>query len=418
MFLFKAIEIYNHEILNRKILFIIYSFLSYKHYTNCKVSKWQIEFIYIMEIYHVIFYPSYNIINYFLFIFLIFLFVTSLVFPVVILPIPNGNYPVGTTKLIFEKHLFKVWYPTDKKYCSQKNRDLYFEEEYIKPFAKIFSIYHLFIQYFTIVKTHSFCDAPLLNEKEKYPIIIFSHGLYGIPELYTLLSENLSSYGFIVFGIYHTDGSAFHVQFPNGKKIPYQTQDINREKQIENRVNDIQFLIKKIKELSKKRIVDPDEIFLSNFFDGRLDSDQISILGHSFGGITSIFASCLDSNINSCICLDPWLNPFELNKLNFSKRILFINAANWQTPKDKEKIQYILNQLNELSIESDSFILKDSNHQNFSDLPFIIPNTKILTNMLGKIDPYQALLECTNICVDFFNFKNIEPNEFLIKEKF
>jgi hypothetical protein len=53
------------------------------------------------------------------------------------------------------------------------------------------------------ILTNSYEGAPVSDARDRYPVLIFSHDLGMIPEYYTSLMEHLSGEGYFVFGINH-----------------------------------------------------------------------------------------------------------------------------------------------------------------------------------------------------------------------
>lgn len=49
-------------------------------------------------------------------------------------------------------------------------------------------------------------DSPSLPAK--LPLVMFSHGLGGVPDVYQVLLQDLASHGFLVAAVEHNDGSA------------------------------------------------------------------------------------------------------------------------------------------------------------------------------------------------------------------
>ena len=54
-------------------------------------------------------------------------------------------------------------------------------------------------------------DAPQMPEK--LPVVVFSHGLFGTPRVYSELCGALASYGFLVCAVEHRDGTAPAVSY-------------------------------------------------------------------------------------------------------------------------------------------------------------------------------------------------------------
>ena len=137
------------------------------------------------------------------------------------LPVPTGQYSIGTTKFYlqdvyreeiysedkfdYREFMVRAWYPAENtnrksvlKYLEGYNIDT------LKYFWDMFDIPKKLFNLIGQVETHSYIDAPLSGDKITYPVIIFSHGYgLGVPELYTFISENLASHGYIVLSITH-----------------------------------------------------------------------------------------------------------------------------------------------------------------------------------------------------------------------
>jgi predicted dienelactone hydrolase len=73
-----------------------------------------------------------------------------------------------------------------------------------------------------------------------------------------------------------------------------------RNQQLQTRIKDSIQLIDYIKELSSKEIYDGNEIYLDEMFNGRI-SEDIFMMGHSFGGITAISTAQNDKRIVSSV---------------------------------------------------------------------------------------------------------------------
>lgn len=59
-----------------------------------------------------------------------------------------------------------------------------------------------------------FTSFPVLHSpvkstlKGRLPLLLFSHGLGGVPEIYTSVLQEVVSHGFVVLAVNHADGSA------------------------------------------------------------------------------------------------------------------------------------------------------------------------------------------------------------------
>jgi predicted dienelactone hydrolase len=102
-------------------------------------------------------------------------------------------------------------------------------------------------------------DAPAA--KERFPLVIVSHGYPGSRFFLTYLTENLASKGYVVAAIDHTDSVFGAIKgFPST---------------LLNRASDQQFAISTLEDLSRK----PE-----SFLNGLLDETRVAIVGYSMGG--------------------------------------------------------------------------------------------------------------------------------------
>ncbi|KAI8576628.1 hypothetical protein K450DRAFT_302566 [Umbelopsis ramanniana AG] len=167
-------------------------------------------------------------------------------------------------------------------------------------------------------RTHFYMDAPLSDEEASYPIVIFSHGLAGNRLIYSNLCSQLASHGLIVFAIEHRDGSGSLALGADGKWIPF--EKTHRENwdlfqdQITFRAAEVQICLELVREINtgKQPCLKGDPVLYD--FCGRLDQQNMTMAGHSFGGATT--ALLLRSPLNPFRCgilFDPWVQPI-MNK--------------------------------------------------------------------------------------------------------
>ena len=108
-------------------------------------------------------------------------------------------------------------------------------------------------------------DATSDSSEGPYPLIIVSHGYTGSRLLFTYLTENLASKGYVVVSIDHTD-STF--------------QDANAfNSTLLNRSLDDLFVLNEITRLSKDS---------SSFLNGLVDTEQAGLIGYSMGGYGAV----------------------------------------------------------------------------------------------------------------------------------
>lgn len=145
-----------------------------------------------------------------------------------------------------------------------------------------------------------------------FPVIVFSHGLFGGREMYTSLCQDLASWGFIVVILQHQDGSSPVVLRPDGSAIVYkqlhkvqeQAGDVAyvhaRREQTAFRVDELAEALAFLPELFRGL---GDELPASA---GSIDPSKVLLVGHSFGGSTVLTAAARHPQlIRGVLVFDP-----------------------------------------------------------------------------------------------------------------
>jgi predicted dienelactone hydrolase len=127
-----------------------------------------------------------------------------------------------------------------------------------------FSVYDLI---FAPLPSEVALDAPLVSVAEPFPLVVFSHGNNGIRFQSFFLTEILASHGFVVVAPDHAGNTAADLLFPGQ---PFETRD---------RPLDVSLVITRMLEKN----ADPADPFFET-----LDGVRIGVMGHSFGGFTTM----------------------------------------------------------------------------------------------------------------------------------
>lgn len=168
-------------------------------------------------------------------------------------------------------------------------------------------------------KAHPLSDTygadPLATpEGEKFPLVLFSHGLSGTMEMYTELCAQIASTGCVVVAVEHQDGTASYAETSDGTPVPYHHAAPNSEipysrrtvvgfrmPKLEQRVDELGELFDRFSsgaDGEKPPIIpdgdrDPSErqALLVRRIVAATDPSQLHLVGHSFGGATQLLAA-------------------------------------------------------------------------------------------------------------------------------
>lgn len=124
-----------------------------------------------------------------------------------------------------------------------------------------------------------------------YPLIIFSHHSGGHRRAATFLCTHLSSHGYVVAALDHSEVVAAELARRDGE--PDEQKAARMEAVIASRVPDIRFLL--------------DHLLggAARHSETNLDPTRIGIVGHSFGGWTALAAPAVESRIRAVVALAP-----------------------------------------------------------------------------------------------------------------
>jgi len=124
-----------------------------------------------------------------------------------------------------------------------------------------------------------------------YPLIIFSHSSGGNRQQSTFLCTHLSSHGYMVAALDHSDVVVAELARKEDETEEQKTARVAAW--IANRVPDIHFLL--------------DHLLNHTAWDSeaKLDHTRIGIVGHSFGGWTALAATEVESRICAVVALAP-----------------------------------------------------------------------------------------------------------------
>eukprot|EP00070_Physeter_catodon_P027897 XP_028334791.1 platelet-activating factor acetylhydrolase isoform X6 [Physeter catodon] len=259
--------------------------------------------------------------------------------------------------------------------------------------------------FFGSMTTPAAWNSPL-RTGEKYPLIIFSHGLGAFRTIYSAVGNDLASHGFIVAAIEHRDGSAsatYYFKDQSAAEIGNKTwlylrtlkrgeeEFPLRNEQVLQRAKECSQALSLILDIDRGR---PEKNLLDLEFDveqmkDSIDRDKIAVIGHSFGGATVIQSLSEDQRFRCGIALDAWMFPVGDEVYSrIPQPLFFINSERFQYPSNiiKMKKCYLPDR------ERKMITIRGSVHQNFVDFTFATGKIiGYIFTLKGEIDSNVAM---------------------------
>jgi len=264
------------------------------------------------------------------------------------------------------------------------------------------------------------------DAKETYPLLVFSHGAYGIKEGNTSTYTELASHGYVVVSIDHPYHS-FYTISEDGTRTMISSEylrefnDSNKggiytveeryglfQKWMKLRTDDMNFVIDTILKKTKSendtayRLINPD---------------QIGVFGHSMGGAASIKLGKerkdisavvnIDGSFFSELVYDPKLHDLAASGEAYTTPLLNIYSDDVWVQLGKSSSYAANNACDKNCKEAYTVYLEGAKHLSLTDLPLFSP---ILANFLqegrkANIDPYDCIEKENELILQFFDYK-------------
>lgn len=283
------------------------------------------------------------------------------------------------------------------------------------------------------------------EEEGSYPLVVFSHGAFGIIDSNYSTCMELASNGYVVASIGHPYHAMF-VKDVNGKvtiadmnfvKSMYEgngTYDPEAEKKsYENskewmklRVDDENFVLDTILDKSKAGENAPFSL---------IDTEKIGLFGHSMGGASSVQLGRMREDIDAVIDLEGTMmgeyagfengmeiyneEPYPVPLLDVNGRRVYemMQEMKAELPDSLSDWQYVNFYVGENAADYRAVIFNDTGHLNFTDLPLVSP---VLAKLLGvgKVRADACIGNVNEIVLDYFDYYLKDKGELNLKSEY
>jgi len=363
-----------------------------------------------------------NLVKYLFGLFIILIIIAALGHRVIIpkliplsdLPIPSGIYEVGTrifewtdesrdewfTEEIDDKRrlVIQVWYPSEDT-NSAPVPYLVSADKWLPALSVILELPQFLFDHLRNIGTHSFLNAPVNKQVENAPLVLFSHGIWGMRFQNTAQFEALASRGYIVASVDHAYDASLTLfkdgtiaDFRSGYEGELSEEEFwaLRNPQLRTRVSDIRFMIDTIGGKQNQGA----EVW------SVVNMEHIGVFGHSYGGATSLIASIQDERIDAAIALDGWMIPVPLDVIErgTNKPFYYIGRESWPDPLNYQQ----LNKFLERSANQSTMFLSGTEHFDYSDAPLFSPYMQTI-GLSGVIPAKELAKKLEDEIVGFFD---------------
>lgn len=275
---------------------------------------------------------------------------------------------------------------------------------------------------------------------EKYPLIVFSHGAFGVKSSNTSTFMELASNGYVVCSIDHPYHAAGTMDSDGNltigsSKFMQEVIDANRgiysEKEqfrlydnwMSLRTDDINFVIDTILNNIENSSVEVYRL---------IDGNKIGLMGHSLGGAASSQLGREREDISAVINMDgSMLGEYSID---IEGRIV-INNEPYPIPMLNFYSDYVMNKIiadpkyvypnkyiSSISPNAFEVCIRGSNHMSYTDLPLFSP---FLANQLSgvsgasskaNVDKYYCIETMNKLVLEFFNCYLKDEGSFTVNE--
>lgn len=274
------------------------------------------------------------------------------------------------------------------------------------------------------------------DETVSYPLVVFSHGAFGMIDSNYSTCMELASNGYVVASVAHPYHAIF-VEDSDGKKI---FADRNFMQQTMHGIEDMSDACAAYGEWMEIRTGDLNfvlEQILARAKAGEVpfalaDPEHIGLFGHSMGGAASVALGRQRDDIDAVIDLEGSMLA-EIVGFDEEKELLFYEEEPYPVPvldvnsrtvydkcmKDSKESnsEYVNFYVLERAVDGREVIFNGAGHLNFTDLPMVSP---LLAKILGvgDVDPLACIENVNAMVLAYFNHYLKDVSELELPEEY
>lgn len=263
------------------------------------------------------------------------------------------------------------------------------------------------------------------KEEGRYPLVVFSHGAFGVIDSNYSTCMELASNGYVAVSIAHPYHAMF-VKDVNGKTTLVDRDffksamtaggDHDPEEEEKMYLNSVEWMA--LRTADENFVLDTILAKAREGEDGPfrlVDPEKIGLFGHSMGGASSVALGREREDIDAVIDLEGTMlgeyvgfaNGTELfNQEPYPVPVLDVNSERVHEEAERLAglgVQYVNFYVGENAADYREVVFRDAGHLNFTDLPLISP---ILAKMLGtgKVDPRTCIENVNRVVLSWFDY--------------
>ncbi len=295
-------------------------------------------------------------------------------------PAAWGPFPVGvrTESIDLYSHEGKprtirieIWYPTTEEFRDGPFDAIDFSKDAPPEAAAMVEKYKDQLPPIEVKVTR---DSPVRTSDGPYPLVIFSHGAYGIRFQSVFYTVPMASHGYVVVGMDHSGNVLYDLLAEDG---------YNMDDMILSALDRPYDTVMTTAHMTWRNTKKGDPFF------GAIKTDAVGLSGHSFGGFTSVLVPFIDPRIKAVVAHSPATSMLGALGYDIKKFPVPILIQGGKLDKTLKPENEIYPAYEKLPSPKHLFMLETGGHFTYSDICLL--DLVYIANSMGIEDADNAL---------------------------